>query len=57
MSFDWPYGLSGRVGANSVTGTLSGSPYTAAVDENTSRLMPQVRQASMSPMLFSRLLR
>jgi UDP-arabinose 4-epimerase len=32
-----PYGLMGRVACPSVIGTSSGSPYTAAVDENTSR--------------------
>ena len=47
-SFDAPYGLVGRAGAVSGIGTSSGCPYTAAVEENTSRGTAFARIASSS---------
>ena len=43
-----PYGLAGSAGAVSLIGTLAGSPYTAAVEENTIRRTPASRIASSS---------
>jgi hypothetical protein len=39
--------LIGRVGAVSGTGSVSGTPYTAAVDEKTKRATPFATQASI----------
>ena len=35
MSLDSPYGDSGRVGLSSVTRSVAGVPYVAALDEKT----------------------
>ncbi len=56
-TLDPPYGLVGRVGSVSSIGTRSGSPYTAAVEENTIRRVPATRiassRSSVPPRLFS----
>ena len=50
-------GWSAGVGSVSATGIRSGSPYTAAVEENTMRRVPATRiassRASVPPRLFS----
>jgi hypothetical protein len=56
MSFDSPYGLTGAKGASSGIGTLSGIPYTAAVDENTSLVTPVSTIAVSNDKLPPRLL-
>ena len=40
MSFVSPYGDSGRVGVSSVTGSTSGVPNVAALEENTTLSTP-----------------
>ena len=40
MCLDAPYALMGRTGADSEMGILSGSPYTAAVEEKTKFITP-----------------
>ena len=47
-SFVSPYGLIGSVRSASAMGTRLGSPYTAAVDENTIRGTRRSRSASSS---------
>ena len=43
-----PYGLIGRSWASSGIGVASGVPYTAADDENTTRVTPTARAPSSS---------
>ena len=55
-TLDSPYGLVGRTGSVSAIGIRSGSPYTAAVEENTILLVPATRMASSSASVPPRLL-
>ncbi len=55
-SLERPYGLVADSGKSSVIGTVAGSPYTVADDENTTAFTPASAISSNSAMLPAMLL-